>query len=170
MRNDCLIHCTKDSGDLSSVQDLQSWQTLVRAAEIRQYAPILDLAKTVVGEELPTITYHRKCRSIFTMKRDLDNICNRERIQCNEPELSERRSSIREPPTKSTTHKRVCIFYDKVSKYAKGKDVPEKPIQCIDLRADKNIRKTALANNDSKLLAIVSRDLVAAKACYRGTC
>ena len=49
MRNDCLIHCTKDSGDLSSVQDLQSWQTLVRAAEIRQYAPILDLAKTVVG-------------------------------------------------------------------------------------------------------------------------
>ena len=49
MRNDCLIHCTKDSGDLSSVQDLQSWQTLVRAAEIRHYAPILDLAKTVVG-------------------------------------------------------------------------------------------------------------------------
>ena len=49
MRNDCLniIHCTKDSGDLSPVQDLQSWKTLVRAAEIRQYAPILDLAKTV---------------------------------------------------------------------------------------------------------------------------
>ena len=74
MRNDSSIHCTKDSGDLSSVQDLQSWQTLVRAAEIRQYAPILDLAKTVVGEELPTITYHRKYRSTFTMKRDLDNI------------------------------------------------------------------------------------------------
>ena len=169
MRNDCLIHCTKDSGDLSSVQDLQSWQTLVRAAEIRQYAPILDLAKTVVGEELPTITYHRKCRSIFTMKRDLDNIC-KERIQCNEPELSGRRSSIREPPTKSTTYKRVCIFCDKVSKYAKGKDVREKLIQCIDLRADENIRKTALAKNDSKLLAIVSRDLVAAEVCYHGTC
>ena len=169
MRNDCLIHCTKDSGDLSSVQDLQSWQTLVRAAEIRQYAPILDLAKTVVGEELPTITYHPKCRSIFTMKRDLDNIC-KERIQCNEPELSERRSSIREPTTKSTTYKRVCIFCDKVGKYAKGKDVREKLIQCIDLRAEENIRKTALAKNDSKLLAIVSRDLVAAEACYHGTC
>ena len=38
MRNDCsnLIHCTKDYGDLSSVQDLQPWKTLVRAAEIRQ--------------------------------------------------------------------------------------------------------------------------------------
>ena len=44
-----------------------------------------------------------------------------------------------EPPTKSTTYKRVCIFYDKVSKYAKGKDVREKLIQCIDLRADKKI-------------------------------
>ena len=103
------------------------------------------------------------------MKRDLDNIC-KERIQCNEPELSERRSSIREPTTKSTTYKRVCIFCDKVGKYAKGKDVREKLIQCIDLRAEENIRKTALAKNDSKLLAIVSRDLVAAEACYHGTC
>ena len=82
----------------------------------------------------------------------------------------ERGSSIREPPTKSTTYKRVCIFCDKVSKYAKGKDVRGKLIQCIDLRADENIRKTALAKNDSKLLAIVSRDLVAAEACYHGTC
>ena len=67
MRNDCLniIHCTKDSGDLSSVKDLQPWKTLVRVAEIRQYAPILDLTKTVGGEELPTTMYHRKCRNIL---------------------------------------------------------------------------------------------------------
>ena len=62
-----------------------AWKTLVRAAEIRQYAPILHLVKTVAGEELPTTTYHRKCRGIFTMNKDLDNIC-KERIQCNEPE------------------------------------------------------------------------------------
>ena len=89
MRNDCLniIHCTKDSGDLSSVKDLQPWKTLVRVAEIRQYAPILDLTKTVGGEELPTTTYHHKLPQ-YTLERDLDNIC-KERIQCNEPELSE---------------------------------------------------------------------------------
>ena len=75
------------------------------------------------------------------------------------------------PQQKSTTHKRVCIFCDKVSKYAKGKDVRKKLIQGVDqLRADENIRKTALAKNDSKLLAIVSRDLVAVEACYHGTC
>ena len=98
MRNDCLniIHCTKDSGDLSSVKDLQSWKTLVRVAEIRQYAPIFDLTKTVGGEELPTTKYHRKRRNIFTSERDLDNIC-KERIQCNEPGLSEKGSSIPEP-------------------------------------------------------------------------
>ena len=123
----------------------------------------------MVGEELPSITYHRKCRNKFTLKRDLYNIC-KESIQGNEPELAERRSSIREPPTKSRTYKRVCIFCDKVCKYAKGKDVREKLIQGTDLRADENIRKTALAKNDSKLLAIVSRDLVAAEACYHGTC
>ena len=66
-------------------------------------------------------------------------------------ELSERRSSIREPPTKSTRYKQVYIFCDKVSKYPKGKDVRQKLIQYIDLRADENIRKTAVAKNDSKL-------------------
>ena len=46
----------------------------------------------------------------------------------------------------------------------------EKLIQYTDLLADENIRKIALAKNDSKLLAIVSRHLVAAEACYHGTC
>ena len=45
----------------------------------------------------------------------------------------------------------------------------EKLIQCTDLLADENIRKIALAKNDSKLLANVSRHLVAAEACYHGT-
>ena len=79
-------------------------------------------------------------RYIFTLKGDLDSIC-KDRIQCNKPELSERGSSIREPPTKSTAYKRVCIFYDKVTKYAKGKDVWEKLIQCIDLHADEKYQK-----------------------------
>ena len=41
------------------------------------------------------------------------------------------------------------MFCDKFSKYAKGKDVLEKLIQCIDLRADENVRKTALAKNEA---------------------
>jgi len=102
------------------------------------------------------------------MKRDLDNIC-KEKNQSNESVTTERRLSIREPLTRSTTNKRVCIFCDKISKYVNG-NVREKLIQCINLRADGNIRKTALARNDGKKLAIVSRDLVAAEACYHEIC
>ena len=61
-----------------------------------------------------------------------------------------------------TQHKaqRINEFAFSVTKLVstlKGKDVREKLIQCIDLRADENIRKTALAKNDSKLCYCVTR-------------
>ena len=40
----------------------------------------------------------------------------------------------------------------------------------MDLRADESIRKIATAKNDSKILAIASRDLVAAEGCYHRSC
>ena len=43
-------------------------------------------------------------------------------------------------------------------------------LQCIDLRSDKKIRETANAKNDTKMLALVSRDIVAAEACYLRSC
>ena len=169
IRDNCLIHCTETSGDLSSLQDTQSWTTLLRAAEIRQYTPILDIAKTVTGEEPPEIKYHHKCRSIFTMKQDLDKIC-KDANKFNESVVTERRLSMREPPTKNTIYERVCIFCDKVSKYAKGEHVRKKLVQRMDLSADESIRKIATAKNDSKILAIASRNLVAAEGCYHRSC
>ena len=38
------------------------------------------------------------------------------------------------------------------------------------MRADSSIRKIATQKNDSKILALVSRELVAAEACYHRTC
>ena len=38
------------------------------------------------------------------------------------------------------------------------------------MRTDSSIRKTATQKNDSKILALVSRKLVAAEACYHRTC
>ena len=57
-------------------------------------------------------------------------------------------------------------FCDKVSKYAKGQHVREKMVQCMDLRDDERIRRIATARNDVKMLALVSRDLVAVEGCY----
>ena len=59
-RSNCIIHCTDGSGELSALHDVQSWKSLLRAAEIRQYKPILDLVETFKDEEIPDIRYHRK--------------------------------------------------------------------------------------------------------------
>ena len=75
----CIIHCTEEKGtttsNLVSPKDLTSWKTLVRAAKIRNHTKLLEVANSTPEGEIPKISYHRNCRSIFTMKRDLDQIC-----------------------------------------------------------------------------------------------
>ena len=56
-----------------SSQNFNSWKTLLRAAEIRKHAPILDVAKDLPDGEIPAVQYHRKCHSVFTMKKLLDS-------------------------------------------------------------------------------------------------
>lgn len=73
-RLECIIHCSDDTDKLVSPQIVDSWKTLLRAAQIRNHAPILDLARDTPEGEIPAICYHRKCRSIFTMKKTLDGI------------------------------------------------------------------------------------------------
>ena len=36
--------------------------------------PLLKLAETLNAGEVSNISYHRKCRKLFTMKRDFDQI------------------------------------------------------------------------------------------------
>ena len=52
---------------------VESWKTLRRAAEIRRHEEILAIAVNS-PDEIPEVYYHRKCRSIFTLKKDLDRI------------------------------------------------------------------------------------------------
>lgn len=80
IKHQCIIHCTSDNGELVSPKDLESWRTLLKAAQIRKYEPILNITcETSINVEIPPdVFYHRKCRSIFTMKRELDKICAEE--------------------------------------------------------------------------------------------
>lgn len=75
-RMDCIIHCSDEDSNshLVSPKNLDSWKTLLRAAEIRGHIQILDIAKELSEREIPPVLYHRKCRSIFTMKKLLDAI------------------------------------------------------------------------------------------------
>lgn len=168
--NDCVIHCTDESGDLATLKDYESWQTLLNAAVIRKHERVLSIAESLKEGELPKISYHRKCRSIFTLKRDLQKLSQSEINIEEQGDTSSRRSSVRQPATsQSRVYERICVFCNK-TKYLKGTKTREALIQCVDMRADERIRRAALSKSDSKILAIVARELVAAEACYHKSC
>jgi len=114
----CAIHCTDDTSELVLPRDVDPWKTLVRAAEIRNHADLVGLARTTPEGEVPRIWYHRKCRSIFTMKKLLDAYI---------PKLQAAGSSARPPrvtPSTSKVLEEKCIFCDKTNKYIKGQKIP----------------------------------------------
>lgn len=149
--------------------NIDSWNTLFRAAKIRGYSPILDLDKDQPEGSIPSVLYHRKCRSIFTMKKLLDSILAKE----NSAEISlteDIRKSTRQGSTASRVYEAKCIFCDKCSKYLKGQRTKESLLKCIELRADDTIRRAAVRKGDNRMLAIVSRELVAAEGHYHRSC
>ena len=163
----CIIHCTDDGSDLVNPKDEESWKTLLRAARIRNHQEIVELLKYL--SEVALIYYHRKCRSLFTIKTLLDKLSQQSSDSQTQKEQVTRRVSIRGSSNISTTYERICIFCEK-PKYFKGTRNREPLVQCRDMRADSSIRKIATQKNDSKILALVSRELVAAEACYHRTC
>ena len=67
----------------------------LNAATIRNHEQIRDIAKPQEEGELPKATYHRQCRSIFTLERNPDKLSQldaKERANCNSTDS--RRSSI----------------------------------------------------------------------------
>jgi len=167
-RMDCAIHCSDDA-KLVSPQNIESWRTLLRAAEIRKHAPILNMAKYLPEGEIPPVQYHRKCRSIFTMKKLLDSIIAREDPRGKTAKDTPRRSS-REAPSTSRVYDEQCIFCEKASKYLRGQNTREPLTQCAELRADDRIRAAAVRKLDNRMLAVVSRNLVAAEGHYHKSC
>ena len=92
----------------------------------------------------------------------------KERANCNSSDSH--RSSIRQPKANpNRIYQRVCIFCEK-GKYTRSSRTREELIQCVDMRADETIRKAAVGKNDHRILAVVSRELVAAEASYHKSC
>ena len=156
---ECCIICTQRTSEKDShlicPQTYDSWLTLLKAAETRKYDPITDAAKELGENEFPKIYYHRKCRSIFTMKRDLETILKREANEslgdeavCSSKRLCRRVSESRVNDPKSR----------------------EKLTKAVELRADQTLRECATQKGDRKILAITSRDIVAAEAHYHLSC
>ncbi|KAG0715097.1 hypothetical protein GWK47_012734 [Chionoecetes opilio] len=167
-RIDCIIHCS-DSDALVSPQDLDSWNTLLRAAEIRQHDPVLEAAKGLEEGGIPHIHYHRKCRSLFTMKKSLDSILAKG-VKIESASVDPRRRASRDAPSTSRVYAKVCLFCEKSSKYMKAAKTREPLIQCVELRADEKIRRAATRKLNQRILGLLSRDLVAAEGHYHKSC
>ena len=172
----CIIHhesVRNYEEGLTSPQDLSSWKTLLKAAEIRNHQPILNIAANTEEGKIPEIYYHRKCRSLFTMKKSLESISKQKQFTGDQedPDKQERRASNRQvPASTSRVYEAVCLFCNKISKYTKGENTRENLVKCVDLRADDKIRKMALMNGDERIIGLVCRDLVAAEAHYHRSC
>ena len=165
LRTDCIIHCCDaDSDALVSLKDLDSWKTLLSAAEIRQHAPLMDIAKGLEEGKIPEVLYHRKYRSVFTMKKSLDSLLSKG-TNVDPAKSTSRRAPSRDAPSRPTlrVYDKICIFCNKSSKYMKEQRTREPLIQCIELRADDTVRKAATKKLDQRILALLSRDLVAAE-------
>ena len=72
---ECVIHSPVESptAPLVELRDENSWATLLQAAQIREYQPLLDIAHRLNPNEIPKIKYHARCRKIFT-KKSLETI------------------------------------------------------------------------------------------------
>ena len=168
----CVI-CSKpaDRNDLVCPRDHASWWSLFNAAEIRGFRPILELSGA--AENAPEVFYHRDCRFLFTHKKALDCLkCeHRETTENEVTESGKQRSSQRKTKTNdSRVYEKICIFCEKSNKYIKNSRTRETLVQANELRADKKVRAVATARMDEKILAITSRELVAAEAHYHRTC
>ena len=73
-----------------------------------QYEPLLDLVEKLKDGEVPGICYHRKYRSIFTMKKDFHRIFKAKGTTGNrEFSMPQEKRSSRGPPAKGITYDRI---------------------------------------------------------------
>ena len=168
----CILHkyCSKvnKKEKLVELKCYESWQTLLNSAIIRNYDPLLALSKDLSGNEFPHIFYHRKCRSVFTMKKDLNalkrKLSNTDKGECSSGKRPRRSAT---PPGKLLEV--VCIFCEK-TKMMKGSLSREKLVKATQLRVDDTLRKCSIERRDAKIMALTCRDVVAAEAHYHRSC
>ena len=151
----CIIHCSDDESLLISPKDLDSWKSLLKAATVRNHRALLNLAENVKEGEIPHVSYHRKCRSLFTMKRDLESISQKTAAASQIPEFnteSEEQRPDREEPSTSRTYPKIHILCQKRTAYKKGARTRDPLTQCVDSHADASIRKAAIAAGDGRII------------------
>ena len=134
---------------------------------MRNYQPILEVAKTVSEHEVPQIVYHRYCRNVFTA--NLKRVLESKEEPSSEEAVPDKRVRLERSSSESRVYKNKCIFCQK-TKYKKGTNTLETLTQAQELRADKTLRERATKTGDSRIISLTSRDNVTAEAHYHWSC
>ena len=72
-------------------------------------------------------------------------------------------------PNSSRIYKQECIFCEK-DKYVRFSNSREKLVKAAQLRVDETLRNIATEKCDHKIMALTSREIVAAEAHYHRSC
>ena len=88
------------------------------------------MAEDIPKGQIPAIYYHRKCRTIFTMKKLLDGILEKEKPSASScaDEKDLKRNAQRVLGT-SRTYAMECIFCQKTSRYLKEQNTRQALVQ-----------------------------------------
>lgn len=165
--------CDKDpSVGLRKVRDLESWQVLLEAARICNYQPVLTLAENLSATAVPSVYYHAACRSAFTQKKTLQKLKSESPLKSGSHDnAGPPRKMVRSSLSQTTrVYSQTCIFCKRKDKYKKDSRTREPLVQCTELRCDEKIRDVATLKHDTDILAITSKDIVAAEAHYHRVC
>ena len=72
-------------------------------------------------------------------------------------------------PSSSRVYGKECIFCGEEN-YVRGTNSREKLVKATQLRVDQTLREKAISKCDENILAVTSRDIVAAEAHYHRSC
>ena len=128
--------------------------------KLRKHQNVLSLLDTVEEGSYPDIKFHKCCRSMFTLKRDLEKIRSQEKNNVKQNNQTSERSSKRSSSSSSNMLPLECTFCKK-TKYWKLKCIKNWAVvrACQQFCADDIIRKASEKRNDIKMIG--SEELIA---------
>ena len=133
-RKTCVI-CqeTVPVAELNKPKDIQSWTTLLKAAEMQEFSPIL-FHKSCTDD----ISYHLECRKTFVHKKRPQRLEAQEEIPSTSEEHSYEPRLSRDTARASLAgrvYAEICIVCEK-TKYQKWSHSLEPLCKAVDLRCD----------------------------------
>ena len=129
----------------------------MNAARTRQHSKILNLVGCEQKNDYPVVKYHKSCRAMFTLKRNLDQLTK-------DPlEPKDKRCCFREKGGSTSN-----VFF--VERRSMSKIVELESNSCTQFRTDDKVRKASILKNDTQILAICTGELIAKEAKYHAPC